>query len=98
MFCDPVFCDISQRLGILSLGASDRVVKLIGAVYWFTVEFGLCKEGNEMKFYGAGVASSVKETQNAMNCKKLYKLDLQKEYPPVDFVVQDVQPFYYYID
>jgi len=43
MFCDPTFCDISQKLGIMSLGAPDRLVSLIGAVYWFTVEFGICK-------------------------------------------------------
>lgn len=97
-FCDPVFCDISQRLGILSLGASDQFVKLIGAVYWFTVEFGLCKEDGKMKFYGAGVASSKKEIENYLNSNKIYKLDLEKEHPPVDFVIQDVQPFYYYIE
>ena len=43
MFLDPTFCDISQMLGILSLGASDRMVRLIGNVYWYTVEFGVCK-------------------------------------------------------
>lgn len=97
-FCDPTFCDISQKLGVLSLGASDRLVKLIGAVYWFTIEFGLCKENNKMKFYGAGVASSLDEMQNYLKSDKIYKLDLNKEYPLVDFVVQDVQPFYYYIE
>ncbi len=97
-FCDPVFCDVSQQLGLLTLGASDRVVKLIGAVYWFTVEFGACKENDQMKFYGAGVASSVDEINNFLQSKDIRTLDLQKEYPPVDFVVQDVQPFYYYIN
>ena len=97
-FSDPTFCEISQKIGILSLGASDRLVKLIGAVYWFTIEFGLCKENNKMKFYGAGVASSLDEIENYLNCDKIYKLDLEKDYPPVDFVVQDVQPFYYYIE
>jgi len=96
-FCDPVFCDVSQQLGLLSLGASDRVVKLIGAVYWFTVEFGACRQNNQMKFYGSGIASSVDEIHNFLNSKDVRPLDLQKEYPPVDFVVQDVQPFYYSI-
>ena len=97
-FCDPIFCDISQQIGILSLGASDQMVKLIGSVYWFTIEFGLCKENDKMKFYGAGVASSLDELKNFQNTDKIYKLDLEKEHPPLDFVVQDVQPFYYYID
>ena len=71
----------------MSLGASDRLVKLIGAVYWFTVEFGLCKQNGEMKFYGAGVASSLKEQENYLKCKDYRELNLNKEYPPVSFVV-----------
>ena len=84
--------------GILSLGASDRLVKLIGAVYWFTVEFGLIKENGKMKFYGAGVASSVNEIENAMSNKDLRLLRLDIDKPPLDFVVQGIQPFFYYIE
>ena len=51
-----------------------------------------------MKFYGAGVASSLGEMDNFLKCETIYKLDLETEYPPVEFVVQDVQPFYYYIE
>ena len=51
-----------------------------------------------MKFYGAGVASSVSEIDNFLKCKDMRKLDLRKSYPPTKFVVQDVQPFYYYIE
>lgn len=82
----------------MSLGASDRIVKLIGAIYWFTVEFGLIRENGEMKFYGAGVASSAKEIENAITCNDLRPLQLHRERPPVDFIVEDIQPFYYYID
>lgn len=98
MFCDSTFCNISQKLGIMSLGASDNLIKLIASVYWFTVEFGGCMEGDKRKFYGAGIASSVKEMKNFLKCEDLRKLNVAKSYPPTEYVVQDVQPFYYYIE
>ena len=70
MFSDPVVCDISQLIGKLSLGATDHQVKMLGAIYWFTIEFGLCLENKERKFYGAGVASSFGEMDNYLNNAK----------------------------
>lgn len=39
-------------------------------VYWFTVEFGLCKQGSEIKAYGAGLLSSFGELQVREKDKK----------------------------
>lgn len=51
-----------------------------------------------MKFYGAGVASSVNEIKNAMSSNDLRLLRLDIEKPPLDFVVEGIQPFFYYIE
>ncbi len=51
-----------------------------------------------MKFYGAGVASSVKEMENFISNKNYRKLDLTKSFPPTEYVIQDLQPFFYYIE
>lgn len=95
MFADKQVCDISQLIGALSLGASDAQVALLGAIYWFTIEFGTCLEDGENKFYGAGVASSYGEIDNMVSCEDIRELDLINNPPPVKFIVQDVQPFYY---
>ena len=97
-FCDPVFCDISQEIGMLSLGASDSIVELIGSVYWFTIEFGTCKEDDKMKYYGAGLSGGYGEILNFLNNPKLRKLDVEKHFTPTDIILHDVQPYYYYIE
>lgn len=102
-FADPYICEISQHLGMLSLGASDSQVETIGAIYWFTIEFGLCMEGDEVKFYGAGPGGSFGEVHHIENMiknhkDKIYRLDIINNPVPVKFVVQDVQPFYYAAD
>jgi len=63
LFANPAFADFSQEIGLASLAASDDDVARLASVYWFTVEFGLLREGNDVKAYGAGLLSSFGEME-----------------------------------
>ena len=64
-------------------------------LFWFTVEFGLCKQDGKVKAYGAGLLSSFGELQHCLSdtpeVRPLdpFKTSLQK------YIVTEMQPVYF---
>uniref|UniRef100_A0A8D0T299 Phenylalanine-4-hydroxylase n=2 Tax=Sus scrofa TaxID=9823 RepID=A0A8D0T299_PIG len=84
LFSDRSFAQFSQY------------IEKLATIYWFTVEFGLCKQEDSIKAYGAGLLSSFGELQYCLSGEpKLLTLELEKtavqEYTVTEFHFSDAK-------
>jgi len=98
LFADPTFAQFSQEIGLASLGAPDEYIAQLATCYWFTLEYGICRQNGVPKAYGAGLLSSFGELEYCLSDKpKLLPFDPPKtalqsypitEYQPIYFVAE----------
>jgi phenylalanine-4-hydroxylase len=71
LLADPVIAN--YLLGLARIAEryldNEEAVECISRLYWYTIEFGLVKEGWHTKIYGAGILSSISETQFVLSPK-----------------------------
>ena len=101
MFADPAFAELSQEIGLASLGATDDDIERLARCYWYSVEFGLLWENGRRKAYGAGVLSSVREIERA--CGGGLPEDAFRPWDPEaaarePYPITDLQPVYLVAD
>ena len=103
MLSNPDFADYMEAYGkggqrAASLGMLPNLARL----YWYTVEFGLMKEADELRIYGAGIVSSATESVFSLEdpspnrigfelervMKTLYRID---DFQQVYFVIDSIE-------
>ncbi|KAL3994774.1 Biopterin-dependent aromatic amino acid hydroxylase family protein [Acanthocheilonema viteae] len=83
MFLDPTYAQLSQEIGIASLGSSDKDCNALIRLYFFTFEFGLLVDGEKLdekkrnlKVYGAGLLSCFDELKFCVSPEaKIYRFE-----------------------
>lgn len=60
---DREFSDLIELIGKGVMRADDEELTAWARIYWFSIEFGLLEEANELKVFGAGILSSYGEME-----------------------------------
>jgi phenylalanine-4-hydroxylase len=71
LLTDPNICEFLFGLAKIAMKNldSEEVIEALARLYWYTIEFGLVKENDELKIYGAGILSSIGETDYCLSAK-----------------------------
>ena len=115
MHTEPAFADVLVRFGdcahtaveIVS-GLRDEeeqvrrvtsILKAMARFFWFTVEFGLMREGSELKAYGSGLLSSCGELPHSILAPEVQRYPLQLEWVVNQyFEIDHYQPLLFVVD
>lgn len=97
---NPVFADYVQRYGAGGLKAHDLGAgELLSRLYWYTIEFGLMRQADGLRAYGAGILSSSSELKYSVTSPKPKRvaLDLLR-CMRTRYKIDDFQSTYFVID
>ncbi|XP_038121726.1 tryptophan 5-hydroxylase 1 isoform X1 [Culex quinquefasciatus] len=99
LLANQSFAQFSQEIGLASLGATDEDIDKLATLYFFTVEFGLCRqEDGSFKVFGAGLLSSVAELNHAITATDKIKRFDPEVTCSEECIITAYQNAYYYTD
>jgi phenylalanine-4-hydroxylase len=115
MHTDKAFADTLVRFGEFALSAAlliqelkdpvvrveraKSIIKALARFFWFTVEFGLMRSGNDIKVYGSGLLSSYGEIEHSINSPEVQRYPIQLEWAINQyFEIDHYQPLLFVVD
>lgn len=100
MLMNPVIADYIQAYGQGGLRAKQLgVLENLARVYWYTVEFGLVRQPDGLRMYGAGIVSSATETRFSVEDQSpnRVRFDLERVMR-TRYRIDDFQETYFVLD
>jgi phenylalanine-4-hydroxylase len=100
LLCDPVFADFMQAYGNAGIKAeAEGGLKMLARLYWYCVEFGLIRSGQQLRAYGAGILSSAGETVYSLEDPRPHRIgfDLERVIR-TDYLIDAYQQTYFVMD
>jgi phenylalanine-4-hydroxylase len=115
MHTDPAFANTLVRFGACAHTAAELVAavpdeaerirrltsiqKALARFFWFTIEFGLMRDGSQLKAYGSGLLSSYGELQHAIDSPMVQRYPVQLEWVVNQyFEIDHYQPLLFIVD
>ncbi len=115
MHTDRVFADTLVRFGECAHTAAaivaeirdealrfrrlESILRAMARFFWFTIEFGLMRQGGELKVYGSGLLSSYGEIEHAVESPEVQRYPLQLEWVVnQSFEIDHYQPLLFVVD
>ncbi|WP_394341948.1 phenylalanine 4-monooxygenase [Spirosoma pollinicola] len=101
MLSNQAFCDFLASLSQIALHHidSEEAIAMISRLYWYTVEFGLIQEGDQLRIYGGGILSSVGETTYSLLSDKPKRIPYDVEtLLKTPYIIDHFQEQYFVIE
>jgi phenylalanine-4-hydroxylase len=100
LLTDPVFAAYMEAYGRAGWKALKyNRLKALAALYWYTVEFGLIRQSDGLRIYGAGILSGPTETQFALEGLSPNRIHLNVDrVMRTDYTISDLQATYFVVE
>jgi phenylalanine-4-hydroxylase len=98
LLLEPSIANFLQWYGEKASHADCKELKKLGLLYWYTIEYGLIKEGSSIKAFGAGLITSRTELEHSVkNIDKHRVFDLETV-RATNYVIDSFQTQYFVLE